>query len=107
LQVGWPGSPGAFSLDALDGWLEVSVGKGRIPEVDPGGVGRVFGLLSLSEIPRRLALDFSDFFGSGLAFNRIEGRFVFDDGQAITDDLLIDGPAAEIHIRGRTGLKAQ
>ncbi len=107
LQASWPGAPTAFALELVDGWLEASVGSGRIPEVEPGGVGRVFGLLSLSEIPRRLALDFSDFFGSGLAFNRIEGRFVLDDGHAMTDDLLIDSPAAEIHIRGRTGLKTQ
>jgi uncharacterized protein (TIGR02099 family) len=107
LQATWPGSPAAFSLDSVDGTLEASVGKGRVPEVDPGGAGRVFGLLSLSEIPRRLALDFSDFFRSGLAFNRIEGRFRLDDGNAWTENLVIDGPAAEIRIRGRTGLKAQ
>lgn len=107
LQATWPGAPTAFALDEVDGSLEVSVGKGRIPEVDPGGAGRVFGLLSLTEIPRRLALDFSDFFRSGLAFTRIEGRFVLDDGNALTDDLKIDGPAAEIRIRGRTGLKTQ
>jgi uncharacterized protein (TIGR02099 family) len=107
LQATWPGAPTAFSLETVDGWLEASVGKGRIPEVEPGGAGRVFGLLSLSEIPRRLALDFSDFFRAGLAFSRIEGRFKLDDGDAITDDLLIEGPAAEIRIRGRTGLKAQ
>jgi len=107
LQAHWPGAPSSFSLDAVDGWLEVSVGKGRIPKVDPGGVGRMFGLLSLSEIPRRLALDFSDFFRSGLAFNRIEGRFTLDDGDALTDNLLIDGPAAEIRIKGRTGLEAR
>jgi uncharacterized protein (TIGR02099 family) len=107
LQATWPGSPAAFSLDLVDGTLEASVGKGRIPEVDPGGAGRMFGLLSLSEIPRRLALDFSDFFRSGLAFNRIEGRFRLDDGNAWTENLVIDGPAAEIRIRGRTGLRAQ
>jgi uncharacterized protein (TIGR02099 family) len=107
LQATWPGAPTGFSLEEIDGSLEVSVGRGRIPEVDPGGAGRVFGLLSLSEIPRRLALDFSDFFRAGLAFTRIEGSFTLDDGNALTDDLRIDGPAAEIRIRGRTGLKAQ
>jgi uncharacterized protein (TIGR02099 family) len=107
LQATWPGAPTAFALEEVDGWLEASVGKGRIPDVEPGGAGRVFGLLSLSEIPRRLALDFSDFFRSGLAFSRIEGRFKLDDGNAFTDDLRIEGPAAEIRISGRTGLKAQ
>ena len=43
----------------------------------------------------------------GLAFNRLEGRLDFGDGQARSDNLLIDGPAAEIRIRGSADLHAQ
>jgi uncharacterized protein YhdP len=106
LQASWPGAPSAFELQRVDGQLSVEVGKGRVLEVNPGA-GRLFGLLSLTEIPRRLALDFSDFFKSGLAFNKITGTFALDDGNAHTRDLRIDGPAAEIRVRGRTGLKAK
>jgi uncharacterized protein (TIGR02099 family) len=104
LQATWPGAPAAFELEKVHGTLTAQVGKGRVLEVEPGA-GRLFGLLSLTEIPRRLALDFSDFFKSGLAFNRIDGSFTLDGGNAFTDDLRIDGPAAEIRVRGRTGLK--
>jgi uncharacterized protein YhdP len=104
LQATWPGAPSEFELQRVDGQLAIEVGKGRVPEVSPGA-GRLFGLLSLTEIPRRLALDFSDFFKSGLAFNQIKGSFILDGGNAHTSDLLIDGPAAEIRVRGRTGLK--
>lgn len=106
LKATWPGAPSAFELQRVDGTLGVTVGKGRVLDVKPGA-GRLFGLLSLTEIPRRLALDFSDFFKSGLAFNEITGTFVLDGGNATTDDLRIDGPAAEIRVRGRTGLKAR
>lgn len=106
LQATWPGAPSAFELQRIDGRLSATVGKGRVLEVNPGA-GRIFGLLSLTEIPRRLALDFSDFFKSGLAFNEITGSFSLDGGNAYTDDLRIDGPAAEIRVRGRTGLKAR
>lgn len=106
LSAQWRGAPSAFNLAAADGQLQISVGKGRIPEVSPGA-GRLFGLFSLSQIPRRLALDFSDFFGQGLAFDRIEGQFRLGAGGAETDQLLIDSPAAEIRIRGRTGLADQ
>lgn len=106
LEGRWAGPPTAFALERIDGRLSISVGQGRIPEVDPGA-GRLFGLLSLTEIPRRLALDFSDFFRSGLAFNRIEGEFQLGDGQARTDRLSIDCPSAEIVLRGVTDLARQ
>jgi len=104
LDATWPGHPAAFELDRVDGRLELSVGQGSVPHVEPGA-GRILGLLSLSEIPRRLSLDFSDFFNAGFSFNTIRGNFVLDGGRASTDDLVIDGAAAEIRVRGTTGLR--
>jgi len=106
LSARWPGPPAAFAMENVEGGLTIKVGQGRVPQLKPGA-GRLLGLFSLTEIPRRLALDFSDFFRSGLGFNSITGSFRFAAGSAVTEDLLIDSPAAEIRIRGRTGLKAQ
>ena len=103
LAGSWPGAPTKFSLAAIDGTLEAKVGKGRILDVEPGA-GRFFGLLSLQSLPRRLSLDFSDFFKSGLSFDSIVGTFILRDGNAHTEDLVLKGPAAEIEIDGRTGL---
>lgn len=107
LTGSWPGSPGAFALANLNGTLKADVGEGRLLEVEPGGSGRVLGLLSLAEIPRRLSLDFSDFFKKGFAFNTAKGDFSFADGKARTDNLRIDGPAAEVRVTGATGLREQ
>ena len=106
IDASWPGPPSTFELARLDGTLKVEVGEGRILEVEPGA-GRIFGLLSLTEIPRRLSLDFSDFFRSGLAFNAITGAFRLEHGNAYTDDLTIRSPAADIVVTGRTGLRAK
>lgn len=102
----WAGSPSTFALARLDGTLKVSVREGRIPDADPGA-GRIFGLFNLNAIPRRLSLDFSDFFKSGFSFDSIEGLFTLKDGDAYTHNLKILGPAAEIDVSGRTGLKAK
>ena len=103
----WPGPPSAFALAKLQtGAITLKVAEGRILEVEPGA-GRFFGLFSLSEIPRRLSLDFSDFFRSGLSFNSITGTFGLDKGNAYTSNLLIKSPAADIAISGRTGLQAR
>ncbi|HLS84352.1 MAG TPA: YhdP family protein [Arenimonas sp.] len=105
LEGSWPGSPGSFALERFNGRLQVSVGEGALLEVEPGGGGRVLGLISLAEIPRRLTLDFSDFFAKGFGFNTMSGEFVFAEGMARTDLLQINGPAAEIRVSGSTDLR--
>ncbi|MBP7658220.1 MAG: hypothetical protein KA742_16935, partial [Pseudoxanthomonas sp.] len=75
-------------------------------EVEPGA-GRVLGLLSVAEVRRRLMLDFSDFFSKGFAFNRIDGDLRITGGLARSENLVIDGPAAEILIRGDTDLRSE
>lgn len=105
-EAAWPGSPAAFDIGTLQGSLAVVVKDGRLAEVEPGA-GRVLGLLSVAELPRRLMLDFRDFFSSGFAFNRIGGTLHFAGGAARSDDLVIDGPAAELRIQGRSDLRAQ
>ena len=105
-EAAWPGSPAAFSLATVEGSLRVDARDGQLLEVEPGA-GRVLGLLSVAQLPRRMMLDFRDFFSKGFAFNRIEGRVQFGTGTARSDDLVIDGPAAQINIRGNTDLRAQ
>ena len=106
LQATWPGSPTAFRLAVLDGTLDLDVGEGRLLEVKPGA-GRVLGLVSLAELPRRLTLDFRDFFDKGFSFDTLHGRFLFASGQARTDDLAIKGPGADIHVCGSADLVGQ
>ncbi len=106
LDAAWPGSPSGFKIGNLQGTLSLTVKDGRLVDVEPGA-GRVLGLLSVAELPRRLLLDFRDLFSKGFAFNRIGGSVHFGDGQARSDDMGIDGPAAEIRIRGSADLRAQ
>ncbi|MCC5868506.1 MAG: TIGR02099 family protein [Gammaproteobacteria bacterium] len=100
----WRGPP--FSADwrnSVNGEIALDIGNGRLSEVEPGA-GRVVGLMSLSALPRRLALDFRDVFGRGLSFDRIDGDFVVIDGDAYTDNLRLRGASADIALMGRTGL---
>lgn len=106
LSAGWPGSPAAFQLATLQGELTVAARNGQLLELEPGA-GRVLGLLSVAQLPRRLMFDFRDFFSKGFAFNRIDGQVQFGDGVARAEAMVIDGPAAEIKVRGRADLRAQ
>ena len=107
LDASWPGAPSGISLATMNGTLSIDVKDGRIPEAGSPGVGRLLGLVSLAELPRRLTLDFGDVFGKGLAFDTIKGDFHLADGNATTNNLIIAGPSANISVTGRTGLKAK
>ncbi|MBI1732747.1 MAG: TIGR02099 family protein [Gammaproteobacteria bacterium] len=106
IDAGWNGTPAEFSWAKLNGTLQMQVHKGQLLDVEPKA-GRLFGLLSFQSLPRRLSLDFSDLFGKGMAFDRIEGSFNITDGNAYTNDLNLRGPSAEVTVAGRTGLAEQ
>ena len=102
----WEGTPAAFALERLNGAMDVSVVQGNILTAD-SGAGRMLGLLSLSELPRRLAMDFRDVFDEGFSFDEARGTMSFENGTSHTDDLLLTSTAAEITIVGSTDLVAQ
>ncbi|MCY4281329.1 MAG: YhdP family protein [Gammaproteobacteria bacterium] len=106
IDAGWDGSPHEFSLAKMAGAFEMQVNKGRLLDVSPAA-GRLFGLLSIQTLPRRLTLDFTDLFGKGLAFDRIRGNFNISGGNAYTNNLRLKGPSVDVLISGRTGLTAQ
>ncbi len=103
-KLSWPGPPEVSALERLSGRLEISTENGSLTAVEPGA-GRVFGLMSLAHLPRRLALDFGDLTSEGLAFDTLRGTFQLTDGDAYTDNLTLRGSAAEIGIAGNTSLR--
>jgi uncharacterized protein (TIGR02099 family) len=103
LDFNWSGGPREDFMETLDGQVEVRIGTGQLDEVEPGA-GRMFGLMSIVALPRRLSLDFRDVFSKGFGFDEISGTFRIEDGETYTCDLSLEGPAADIGIIGRAGL---
>ncbi len=102
-NLNWQDSPLGEVAATLGGTLHVKLENGQIVDVQPGA-GRVFGLLSLNALPRRLLLNFSDVFSKGFGYDSIEGDFTLQNGDAYTQDLQVKGPAAKITLIGRTGI---
>jgi uncharacterized protein (TIGR02099 family) len=100
----WEGPPTTAALTQVVGHVELSMEKGQVIGIKPGA-GRVMGLASIAALPRRLALDFSDLTDKGLAFDSVSGDFELRGGNAYTENVLLKGPAAEIGLIGRVGLK--
>jgi uncharacterized protein YhdP len=104
LTAQWDGVPSDFDLRIVTGELSARSTKGALLDVKPGLSGRAFGLLSLATIPRALRLDFSHVFGEGFSYDKIEGNFHLEAGNAYTNDLTMTGPSADVTLAGRTGL---
>ena len=102
----WPGNPLQFHRATVRGTVGLEVAAGRLVELDPG-VTRVFGLLNLNALTRRLRLDFSDIYKKGFSFDSIEGEFVFARGHARTKQLRMLGPTGRIDVSGSADLMAK
>jgi len=99
----WTGAPQSFSMKQLNGFGQIDAGKGRLLDIEPG-LGRVCGLLSLSNIQRRLQLDFSDLVEKGLGFDKIKGHFVVLDGELQMDRFYLESPSSRLDFEGRVWL---
>ena len=99
----WPGEPHKFSKKQLNGYVKIKAKEGRLLDVEPG-IGRIFGLLSLSSIQRRLQLNFSDLFQKGLSFDEVNGEFLILNGDVSIDNLSLESPAAYVGFEGELNL---
>jgi uncharacterized protein YhdP len=99
----WPGTLLDFGPASVAGKVQFTVRDGSLLKIQPGA-GRIFGLLSVATLPRRLTLDFSDLFGKGLAFDRIKADFRLENGTAHPEIFHIDSPAARIEVSGPVDL---
>ena len=102
-QLNWGYSPMEFELDRLEGPVKLQVKDGSIETIEPG-VGRLFGLLNIDVLARRLSLDFKDVFDKGFEFDTMQGALEFDKADLMTQNLDINGPALDMKITGRTGI---
>lgn len=105
-DISWPGAPYEFVLGNLNGKASFELGKGNLTEISDRGA-RIFSLFSLDSLVRRLSLDFSDVFGSGLYFNSFKGSLDLNDGLVKTSDTEMDALIGQIKIKGYTDLKTQ
>lgn len=102
-QLKWAGSPHEFDIPNLSGSLHLDAKKGQIVQVEPG-VGRLFSILSLQNLPRRLTLDFKDLFSSGFTFDKINADVNIERGIMYSDNFKMVGPTAQVEIKGETDL---
>ncbi|MCQ8879144.1 TIGR02099 family protein [Pseudoalteromonas shioyasakiensis] len=102
-DLAWQAAPYQFDIPSLAGNLAWDLGDGHLAEISDGGA-RVFSLLSLDSLVRKLKLDFRDVFSKGFFYNNFQGTMQLDKGIAYTQDTKMDGVPADLTIKGHTNL---
>ena len=102
-DAGWQGGPHDFSVEALNGHLTSKLDDGYLADVSDKGA-RIFSVLSLQSLVRKLTLDFRDIFSDGMFYSNIKGDFNVKDGILYTDNTKMEGTAGDLIIKGNTEL---
>ncbi|TMP30054.1 TIGR02099 family protein [Pseudoalteromonas rubra] len=104
--LSWADPPYEFDVASLDGEVKWQLGEGHLTEISDQGT-RVFSLLSLDSLVRKLKLDFRDVFAKGFFYNRISGTFQLNKGVVYTEDTQLDGVPADLSAKGYADLNSQ
>ncbi|MBU2710086.1 YhdP family protein [Zooshikella harenae] len=102
VDVNWPGSPMAFALKTLTGKFGSKIEHGRFVETERSANAlKLLGILNFNAIARRLRLDFSDLFSSGVSFDKFKVNGRFNRGILTFDSpVTIEGPSADFQMDG-------
>lgn len=103
--LSWTGSPYAFAMKTLVGDMTVSMDDGRFireQNSEATDLLRLFGLFNFDTWARRIRLDFSDLYKSGLSFDQLKGDIEFDRGTIyLTRPLAVKGPSSNLNMAGK------
>ena len=104
-DVNWQGSPAGFNFATLNGLVDMRMDKGRFADVEGTDALKAFGALNFGTISRRLTLDFSDLYQSGVHFDTVKGKATIKQGViGIIDTLTMDGPGIKFATSGTINL---
>ena len=100
VDLNWEGGFHDFSFTRLNGEIQAKIDDGYLSEVDDKA--RIFSILSLNSIVRKLTFDFRDIFSDGMFYKNIEGDYHIEKGVLYTDNTRMNGTAGNLYIKGNT-----
>ncbi|NCW08178.1 MAG: hypothetical protein EBW40_00305 [Gammaproteobacteria bacterium] len=105
----WAGSPLGFSVLTSEGEVELSLQDGRFLDLgNSAEVLRLFGILNIETITRRLRLDFLDLVQPGVAFDSVSAKAKISDGRLRFDpEFAMKGPSSSFRMTGTADLVNQ
>ncbi len=110
LDVNWLSAPQDFQLVDMSGVIDLNLQEGRFHREASAGDGllRLMSILNFDSIARRLRLDFTDLYKTGLAYDQISGKVSFDRGTMnFVEPLLVRSPSSDLQMAGSLNLRKQ
>jgi uncharacterized protein YhdP len=85
VQLNWPRSPAAFSVQDISGDVGLRFKKGNFSSAPDAAKGlKILALLDMSRLMKRIQLDFSDIIQPGFRFDSVAAHYRFEQGVAST-----------------------
>ena len=105
----WAGSPLGFSVLTSEGEVELSLEDGRFLDLgNSAEVLRLFGILNIETVTRRLRLDFLDVVQPGVAFDSVSAKAKISGGLLkFSPELAMKGPSSSFRMTGTADLVTQ
>lgn len=103
LDLNWQGGFHDFDLSHLNGDVTAKLDDGYLADVSDKGA-RMFSVLSLQSLVRKLTLDFRDIFSDGMFYSKITGDYQLNQGTLTTHNTEMDGTAGNLFMTGHTDL---
>lgn len=103
VSLNWEGSPMGGEVATMKGRVDLLLKKGRLRKVDSSSSGalKMFGIFNTEALARRIQLDFSDLYSSGISFDQIRGTLNFNQGVITFDSpMVIEGPSSDFKLDG-------
>jgi len=105
IQASWQGEPGDYAFAKLDGVVDFALNKGSFVDMKSSSSNalKVLSVINLSNLLRRLKLDFSDLTDEGLSYDSATGHIRLAQGVVYMEApaLEIKSAASQINIVGK------
>lgn len=110
VDINWLSAPQNFHLVDVAGLLELKLIDGRFHREATAGDGllRLMSILNFDSLARRLRLDFTDLYKTGLAYDEISGKVNFERGtMTFVEPLIVRSPSSDLQMAGTLNLREE
>lgn len=101
-DINWLGGLQDFSTRTFNGKIKSELDDGYLADVPDQA--KIFSILSLQSVVRKLTLDFRDIFSDGMFYSKITGDATIEKGVIYTDNIKMKGSAGDLLVKGNTNL---